>query len=334
MALAKQDQDTGSSRRKSNRLGSITRRIVYAIALIPIVPAVSVSGVVLIDRWLGLGSFDKFRWFHLFFSVLWVGATIAIWRRTVIWTMGRKWLTALINLIPFVQVTYGQPLWDAGCVSNDLLRVGQHEVGIGIWSWLIVWIWWGLEKTRMNNEVKRVQTAQLPIGPTAKRLVASIATIPFMFGVFVIMGVAFEQFGKLRDPTPFAFAFASLVGLLLWVLIWRRMVAWSQTVIRQTAATAFVCLIVPVSAQLVFWNSAGHFYQAVLACLAVAGWGGWMIATISRWPMVVTIGATGEMTPRCLRCGYLLTGLTSTRCPECGDEPTIDALWQATAGEL
>ncbi len=327
-------QNRGSTRGNPDRPGSITRRIVYAIALIPIVPAVAVIGVLAIDRSSRLGSFDEIRWFNLFFSVLWVGATIVIWRRTVVWTMGRQSLTALINLIPFVQVIYGQPLWNAGCWSTDVLRVGQHEVGIGLWTWVIIWVWWGLEKTRMNTESERTQTAQLPMSPIAKRLVASIATIPFLCGSFLVVSIALETFAKPSEPELVAFALMALVAILLWILIWRRAVAWSGPVIRQTAAAAFVCFVIPISALLSLWNSVGEFTKSVLVCVTIVSWGGWMIATISRWPILSTGAAPGGPTPRCLCCGYLLTGLTATRCPECGDEPTIDALWQATAGEL
>lgn len=32
--------------------------------------------------------------------------------------------------------------------------------------------------------------------------------------------------------------------------------------------------------------------------------------------------------PKCLRCGYNLSGLTQCRCPECGSEFRIDELWR------
>lgn len=32
--------------------------------------------------------------------------------------------------------------------------------------------------------------------------------------------------------------------------------------------------------------------------------------------------------PRCLNCGYNLSGLTRCRCPECGAEFCIDELWR------
>lgn len=32
--------------------------------------------------------------------------------------------------------------------------------------------------------------------------------------------------------------------------------------------------------------------------------------------------------PRCLKCGYNLSGLTHCRCPECGSEFRLEELWQ------
>ena len=169
------------------RLGPIARRIVYALALVPIVPAISGIGVALLEHFRGFGAYDGFRWFHFLFSALWIVTTIAIWRRVIVWTLGRKWLTVLVNLIPFVQVVYGQPLWVApagGCsnfrlLRDEMLRFGQHEVGIGIWIWLTVWIWWAWEKTHMIDDKVKRRAAPSRMTPTAKRLVASIASIHF-----------------------------------------------------------------------------------------------------------------------------------------------------------
>ncbi|MCH9035299.1 MAG: hypothetical protein IID42_12495 [Planctomycetes bacterium] len=80
---------------------------------------------------------------------------ILVWRAVVLWTLGRKWLTALVGMIPFVQVVYGQPLWDAGCVSNDFLRIGQEQVSVGVWIWCSVWVWWIVEKRAMSEKERK-----------------------------------------------------------------------------------------------------------------------------------------------------------------------------------
>jgi len=311
---------------------SVTRRLVYALALLPIVPAVSGIGVSLIDESIGLGPFDEIRLFHLLFSVLWVVATIAVWRRFILWTLGRKWLTALVSMIPFLQVLYGQPLWDipsGSCIdfAPEVLRVGQHEFGVSLWVWLMIWIWWGWERLNMFNDAENKRRPFRSMTPTARRLVASIASIPFVFGAFLILGVAMEDLLGVSDPSSEAFALASIVAIVVWVLIWRRSVIWSPTVIRQTVVLALLCFALPVALQFLFWDRASEFFVIVLGCLPVIGWGVWMVVTIVNWPVHRTGPGEGASVPRCLNCGYLLIGLRSTRCPECGDEPTLDELW-------
>ena len=55
-----------------------------------------------------------------------------------------------------------------------------------------------------------------------------------------------------------------------------------------------------------------------------------MAVTIRIWPLRQAGEYGGDRSPRCLQCGYLLIGLSSTRCPECGSEPTLDELWRAS----
>ena len=73
--------------------------------------------------------------------------------------------------------------------------------------------------------------------------------------------------------------------------------------------------------------------DAVLVFLPVIGWGVWMAVTMSIWPRRRYGMRPEDTPPRCLKCGYLLIGLRATRCPECGDEPTLDELWYTTTGE-
>ena len=319
-------------------VGSVTRRLVFALALIPIVPTVSIIGVFALESAFGTrpfaGSSDELRWFHLVFSVRWVASTIAVWRTAIVWTFGRRWLTALVAMIPFVQVVYARPLWTmAGCrfIADEALRVGQHEVGIGLWIWLSVWVWWGWEKVRMSQDSKTVQLPATRVSQTAKRLAMSIGTIPLLFGAFLITDVAFEDFLGLQRPSP-AFAAAALIAIVTWLILWRGEVIWSKPKVRHTALSAFVCFALPVAVQWIFVKRADGLMEVVLLLLPVIGWGVWMAATISYWPMRSRAIATDDLGPRCLGCGYSLRGLRATRCPECGSEPTLDELWAATTG--
>ncbi len=335
--MASTDQQT-SAPATPRRAGPVTRRLVYALVLIPIVPTVSVIGVNAIDP-TGAGTWDHFRWFQFLFSILWVVATIAIWRTFVIWTLGRAWLTALTALIPFVQVAVNLPLWDAGCVSEDVLRVGQHDVTIGLWVWCSIWVWWGFEKGRTAMTTDGT-LKQVRMTPTARRIVASIGTIPFTVGIFFIVAMFFDDVLGMSEMAfvPAGYAVSAAMAVWLWLFIWRGAVAWSSDVVRWTIAIGIVSLAVPIFVLwLTMWLYPGgldNFVEATIYCLPIIGWGVWMAVTVNRWPARSVAATSDQRVPQCLACGYLLIGLSSTRCPECGDEPTLDELWEATSNVL
>jgi hypothetical protein len=68
----------------------------------------------------------------------------------------------------------------------------------------------------------------------------------------------------------------------------------------------------------------------MFATLPVIGWGLWMGVTVHLWSRDGRGYVETSEGPRCLKCGYLLVGLRATRCPECGDERTLDELWGAS----
>ncbi|MFQ5591291.1 MAG: hypothetical protein ACE5HE_09030 [Phycisphaerae bacterium] len=314
------------------RADPMTRRFVYALVLLPIVPAISIVGATALNERVLSSPWDQFRLVHLLLSVLWVGLSILIWRRAIIWTLGRKRLTALVSMIPFVQVVYGQPIWDAGCVSADILRMGQHQIGIGVWVWLAIWVWWGWEKkTEMSTtdlEASMMNPSVVAL-PVVKRMVASIGSIPFLFGVFVIILIALDDLAGLSGSvgTASAYGLSSIVAAAVWITIWREYVVWSRRTEWLTIVGAALLLIGPSAAQLAI-KRADTFPEIALGALPVIGWGMWMAGTVSYWPMRPLVGdSTRDRFPRCLKCGYLLIGLRATRCPECGDEPTLDELW-------
>lgn len=320
------------------RAGSTARRLIYALTLIPIVPATSIMGVKLCDTYASLGPFDEPRLFHLFFALGWVMGTIIIWRALVVWTLGRAWLTALVGMIPFVQVVYAQPLWiGSGCfrfISDGLLREGQHEVGIGLFVWMSIWLWWVWEKRQMVKRETEARTGAWCMSPVAIRLAASIGSIPFVFGVFMISAVALQDFAGLSDPLSEAYSVTAVVAVSVWLAIWRRSVTWSGPVLTRTIVAAILCLALPIALHFLLAGGGNNLQDVILACLPVIGWGVWMAVTVYIWPLQVRSAGPGDMGPHCPSCGYLLKGLRATRCPECGTEPTLDELWAAQTGVL
>lgn len=316
---------------------SVTQRLVYALALIPIVPSVAMIGATLCEVYFSSPWLDDLRFFQFLFSALWVTATIAIWRSLVVWTLGRKWLTALVSLVPFVQVVYARPLWTSGgcfldgLFHDEFMSTGQHQLSIGLWVWLSVWVWWGWEKLTMTRIESSGNERGSLMTPVAARLAVSIGSVPFLFALFLLVGEAFDNFLGWTDPGA-AFACCAVLAVVVWILIWRNAVDWTPQVRRHTAWSAGALLGLPVVLQIVLWDRVPRgFAEGILGASSVLGWGLWMTVTVRIWPMKPEAVGHNEVTPRCLKCGYLLIGLRATRCPECGDEPTIDVLWAATS---
>jgi hypothetical protein len=329
------------SRTPARPVGPAARRLVYSLALLPIVPAVSIVGVSAVGHYIGLGSWDEFRWFHLFFPILWTTALILIWRGAVTWTLGRAWRTALVSMIPFVQVAVGLPLWaHSGClasISDNMLRVGQHQILAGRFVWLAMWVWWGVEKAMMTPQgtTARHDNHRIIAGPVGQGMLASVASIPIVVGVFFIFAVSLEDLFGISDPW-LGFALTAVVAMSIWLLIWGRRTVWSPSSLRRLALTAVSCFAVPITVCAMLFGSGSEVVSVVVVCLPIIGWGVWMAAAL---PMGWLRGGTlldeeAEAGPRCLRCGYLLKGLTATRCPECGDERTLDELWAASLTDL
>ncbi len=179
---------------------------------------------------------------------------------------------------------------------------------------------------------------QVRMAPMARRIVASIGTIPFVVGVFFIVAVACDEFGFPEEITiPATFTVSAAVAVGLWLLVWRSVVVWSPDVGLWTIAVGMVSLAVPIILLwLLLWAYGSRLHDVIEALVfggPIIGWGVWMAVTVGRWPIRSAASASGQQMPRCLKCGYLLIGLSSTRCPECGDAPTPDERWGAASIE-
>jgi len=327
------------------RLNPIARRIVYMLALLPIVPGMSAIGCTVSETPFieGVG-FDGDRVFHLWSAMLWTTGTILVWRQFVLWTFGKKALTTLVAAVPFAQVIYPHPLWNAGCISSGFLRNSQHLSGLGLWVWLTIWIWWGWEKFAMNvkstgdSERPASQAIHTPYLPT-RRLIASIGLIPFVVGVFGVVCIAAEKLLKLTMNSGWDLAIpysaAALVAVGTWFAIWRGAgrAGGGRNLNGLTSAVGMIGFPIVLMALLLSPNTSGSVY-VTLIWLPVIGWGLWIAYTATIWQIGTTAEDETKVTPKCVRCGYLLTGLRATRCPECGDEPTLDELWRATSGNV
>ncbi len=324
--------DATKSIKGGYRAGDNTRRLIYSMVLIPIVPALAGIGVELTAELLAPFYLDDVRTFNLLSALFWVTTVIAIWRKVIIWTLGQRLLTAMVSLIPFVQVVYGQALWDSGCMKQEL-RASQFQVGVGVWIWVSVWVWWTWERRSMNKVSDSVDVKSRRLSENVARIMASLGLLPAMFGVFFILAFASDEiFGIPELPAIIGtYTLCAMLMIAIWLWIWWRAVVWSSSVLLKSILSGMILMMAP-SLSILLVSRSNNIFETLAYFTPIIGWGLWMAGTVRYWPMKVAPGVNG-LTPKCLQCGYLLTGLRGTRCPECGDEPTLDELWAATAGD-
>jgi hypothetical protein len=310
----------------------ILRRMICALVLVPIVPTSAIVVAVWATEIVPLTG-GSHRCFDLCCSTFLVAASIVIWRWLIVWTLGRKVLTGLVSMIPFVQVIHAKPLWNAGCVLEDFLVIGQEQLGIALWVWLMVWVWWGWERFGAGRGIAGGTLWRTRMNQGIRLVVASIGTLPFVVAIFFILAAVLDDLvGVPGRWLPCAtFLLSACVAVGAWLLIWRRRVEWSAKVTKLTAGSALLCIGLPVLATVGLDNVSSGIWEVCLNAAPVLGWGVWMAATMWIWPLRLPVGDLPEEGPVCPKCRYLLKGLTHTRCPECGDEPTLDELWAANA---
>lgn len=184
------------------------------------------------------------------------------------------------------------------------------------------------------EETSKVRTAS-PGSIFFSGLTASIGLIPIVFGIWLVSMTYIDRVLGINNYAIIIFwcyLACALFALLAWLLIWRRIVKWSSRTRWLTFASWMLLVAIPIACQFLVAGTTPQPWQIMLQVLPLIGWGIWMAATGWIWPMRVMSSA--QEGPHCPQCQYPLTGLTHTRCPECGTEPTLDALWAATSGSI
>lgn len=162
---------------------------------------------------------------------------------------------------------------------------------------------------------------------------AGLGAILVIVGVFVISTTLWGALQR-STSTSFGYTCAGIVGIISWLAIWRHQVTWSRRVIVQTAVIAGLTLLMPI---LWCWyiehvTPANHLNKVVSFAFPIMGYGWWMAWTARVWPIKGDVDGGARPVPHCPGCNYPLIGLTHTRCPECGCEPTLEMLWQGQDG--
>ena len=122
-----------------------------------------------------------------------------------------------------------------------------------------------------------------------------------------------------------------------WITAWRKTVKWTPLRIARTGYAAAGSVVVGVVLGALtdqLDHGFGYFIGTVVPPLL------WVAATVLVWretdaERAARLRAQGRgdrPAIPCPTCGYDMTGLKSTRCPECGSEFTVDELLAALPG--
>ena len=163
------------------------------------------------------------------------------------------------------------------------------------------------------------------------RILLAILMLPAAGLVYLVTYLAADHaFGYQWEPVP-----SMLSGVSTWVFVgiywyglWRRSVTWTSTRVTRTFIAAGAAVVVGFMLGMLVYaieRQVGQFVGCVSAPLL------WLIAATLLWRETSRERAARLMTTSksaivCPKCGYNLTGLQGTRCPECGTQYTLDEL--------
>jgi hypothetical protein len=162
-------------------------------------------------------------------------------------------------------------------------------------------------------------------------LLFPLAGLLYFIAVVFYWEVVASPTGWSRSRFNHGFVFAGVIAwafvAVYWTLLWRKSVNWTSN---RTSATMFCALVAGVAAVIIgglvylVEDEVGYFVGTAAAPLL------WQVGTILVWRESPAeraerlAGAAGAVV--CPTCGYNLTGLKGTRCPECGNQFTLDQL--------
>jgi hypothetical protein len=176
------------------------------------------------------------------------------------------------------------------------------------------------------------------------RLISQILLAILLFPLagllyFVVVVVYWESRNNWSRPSfDMGFVFAGAIAWAFiaayWMLLWRKSVRWTSN---RTSATLICALVAAVAGVILgglvhlVEDDVSYFVGTAAAPLL------WQVGTILVWRESPAeraerlAGAAGGVV--CPTCGYNLTGLKGTRCPECGSEFTLDQLLASQPGK-
>ena len=163
------------------------------------------------------------------------------------------------------------------------------------------------------------------------RILLAILMLPAASMIWVITFTAADRtFGYSWRPVPMVMSggVTWIFIAIYWYGLWRGGVKWTSQRVMRTILAAVAAIVVGFIAGVLTYpieSDVGEFVGSVTAPLL------WLIAVTIIWRETAQErGARLKQTDKsaivCPKCGYNLTGLQNTRCPECGTQYTLDEL--------
>ena len=172
------------------------------------------------------------------------------------------------------------------------------------------------------------------------RILLAILMFPLASVFYIIVFVVGENWFR-RNPSyyypleAYLFGISALLTWILvavyWCLLWKSSVKWTSDRIIFTIIAAVLALIIASLAAIAAGSvvsmpgGLSTFLGGILAIVL------WLIATVLIWretpaERALRLAASPSSVVSCPNCGYNLTGLTESRCPECGSKFTLNEL--------
>jgi hypothetical protein len=179
------------------------------------------------------------------------------------------------------------------------------------------------------------------------RLIASILLSVLLFPLAAVLylvaffvSVESRWFSRSHDEMGFLVAGGVTSALMgwYWVAVWRKTVNWTPARVARTrnaAAAAVAAGLVAGLATGTLERDFGYFIASITPPLL------WLVATVLVWRetdeerrarLRLQNRRGDQPAVPCPTCGYDMTGLKGTRCPECGCEFTVDEILASQPG--
>ncbi|HSV14334.1 MAG TPA: hypothetical protein VLI90_08745 [Tepidisphaeraceae bacterium] len=169
------------------------------------------------------------------------------------------------------------------------------------------------------------------------RILLAIFMLPLATVVYMLAAIAIEEsMGYPHENGMFIGAGIVTWGFVAgyWLLLWGKSIAWTPRRIWLTVAAAGALLLLALGATTLAYGTSRTEGEITVCFSSILAPLWWLIFTVFIWresaaERTMRIKRAGGSAIACPNCGYNLTGLAESRCPECGSRFTLDELLAA-----